>query len=145
MIKRTEPFRAVSMPCTEKQFEKELKPILEFLGVGVDEVYDLYTYKYITTNYAGVDYRIGSISRDKINNRNRQYHPRFCPKTFIESLGYDYGAVLKAMQQKSKQTHYKVLRPILFFAKDNVVHKETLKKYFTKKAIKAFIKDKYIK
>ena len=39
----------------------------------------------------------------------------------------------------------KVLRPILFFAKDEITTFERLNKYFTELAIEKFFKDEYIK
>lgn len=162
MIQKTKPFKAVSMPCTEEQFKKQLKPILEFLGISLQKV--VYDYVFVTNNLDGQKCLCGGITKERSYYYGRELCDEFCPKTFIEALGYDYNEVVFAMMPKyginkeqaedlvsafsklaETKTHYKVLRPILFFAKDNVVHKETLKKYFTKKAIKAFIKDKYIK
>ena len=39
---------------------------------------------------------------------------------------------------------YKVLRPILFFHRDQIITKEELAKFFTEKAIITFINDKFI-
>lgn len=40
---------------------------------------------------------------------------------------------------------FKVLRPILFFAREQIVSQTKLKEYFTNHAIKKMIVDKYLK
>lgn len=235
MIQKTKPFKAVSMPCTEKQFNEKLKPILEFLGVSIRYFWGFENNtEYAVTNYAGLPCSVGKIYSATKLDHNRHFHPEFCPKTFIEALGYDFIYVMEVMDRERnlklhwgipthykgkikdfpkeivekmlerqfeqtgkkdvsvfeaictegkfnggfdwhetiegegfweevladknfdlffekypkdsepRTTHYKIIRPILFFAKEDVVHRKTLRKYFTKKAIKSLIKHKYI-
>lgn len=140
MIEKTKPFKAVSMPCTEDQFEKELKPILEFLEVPRQKV--AHDYMFIVNNLDAQKCLCGGVTKERLYYYGREHCAKFCPKTFIEALGYDYEEVLKGM---NSPTECIVLRPILWFFKDQKVAVADLEKYFTKKAIESLIKDKYIK
>lgn len=142
MIEKTKPFKAVSMPCTKEQFKKELKPILEFLEVDINFVGRFRFHKIIVTNGGGHENLVANLPINDKTANNRQFHPKFCQKTFIEALGYDYEEVLKGI---NSSIEYIILRPILWFHRDQKVAVADLEKYFTKKAIDSLINDKYIK
>lgn len=140
MTQKTKPFKAVSMPCTEEQFEKELKPILEFLEVPRQKV--AHDYMFITNNLDGQKCLCGGVTKERLYYYGREHCAKFCQKIFIEALGYDYEEVLKGM---NSSTEYIILRPILWFYKDQKVAVADLEKYFTQKAIDSLIESNFIK
>ena len=94
-------FKAVSMDCTQEQFES-LRPHLEKIeGVDFtkddDPSYDVWGS--ITNNYDHIPLAIGAIIRD--HSDYRTYIGAFNPKAFIEACGGEWVEEKPSMKDAS--------------------------------------------
>jgi hypothetical protein len=73
----------IQMPCTEEQFNRDLKPFLVDAGVDLSQCYAFEINDFLQTNYNPIDI-VGNCTRS-INYKTIDYNP----KQFLKHLGID--------------------------------------------------------
>lgn len=86
-MKKTNYFKPVSMPCTEEQFNTDLKPYLLEAGVDLEECHNFNLLPILVNNFNGVNQIIGTTHEGSKAGHNRTEIP-YNPKEFLRCCGY---------------------------------------------------------
>ena len=87
-------FKAVSMPCTEAQWE-EIKPVLERFGIQNEDITDFETDRFLVNNYMSVNNLVTNIPPSEIVKHGRMFFPTYNKKAFLKACGVDYQNALE--------------------------------------------------
>lgn len=80
-MKKTNYFKPVAMPCTEEQFNTDLKPYLIEAGVDLEECYDFNSFPILANNLDGIKLKIGTTF---------QFLETECNRTLIQYSPYEF-------------------------------------------------------
>lgn len=87
-------FKAVSMPCTQAQWE-EIKPVLERFGIQNEDITDFEKDRFLVNNYMLVNNLITNIPPSDIIKHGRMFFPTYNKEAFLKACGVDYKIVLE--------------------------------------------------
>jgi hypothetical protein len=87
-------FKAVSMPCTQAQWE-EIRRELYFFGIQNEDITDFETDRFLVNNYMSVNNLVTNIPPSEIVKHGRMFFPTYNKQAFLEACGVDYKNVLE--------------------------------------------------
>ena len=95
-------FKAVSMPCTEAQWE-EIKPVLERFGIQNEDITDFETDRFLVNNYMSVNNLVTNIPPSEIVKHGRMFFPTYNKEAFLKACGVDYKLALEPKVAEKKR------------------------------------------
>jgi hypothetical protein len=89
-MKDTKNFTPCAMPCTEEQWNKQLKPVLELIeGVEIMDILDFDKYPYVVNNLNSNSFRFSIVDFHSIHWYNRTVLAEFNICKFLQLSGID--------------------------------------------------------
>jgi hypothetical protein len=87
-------FKAVSMPCTEAQWE-EIKPVLKSFGIQIEDITNFETDRFLVNNYMSVNNLVTNIPPSDMFKHGRMFFPTYNKEAFLKACGVDYKNALE--------------------------------------------------